>query len=273
MVRDDFLDIYLYAKRKGFIVFLFTNGTLVTPHIADVLTEYPPFVVEVTLYGRSRETYERITGIPGSYDRCMYGIELLLDRGLNLKLKTMLMTLNKHELEDIKGFAKDLGIGFRYDAMLNPGIGMEQFPLDYRLDPEEIVEFDKRDADRMAEWERFSELMINSPSSRDYFYNCGAGATAFHIDPFGRLSVCMLSREPEYDLRSGSFDEGWNSVVRDTRYQMAPKGYVCNRCELLPLCGQCPGWTKLEGEGRAEPVEFLCRVAHLRAEALCLEVG
>ena len=33
--RRDFLDIYTYAKQKGFLITLFTNGTLITPRIAD----------------------------------------------------------------------------------------------------------------------------------------------------------------------------------------------------------------------------------------------
>jgi radical SAM protein with 4Fe4S-binding SPASM domain len=270
LVRDDFLDIYTYAKHKGFLIFLFTNGTLLTPEIADVLAEYPPFVTEVTLYGQTRETYERITGISGSFDRCIRGIELLVGRGLQTKLKTMLMTLNQHELSDIKGYAEDLGIGFRYDAKLNPGLDAERFPLDYRLSPEQIVAYDLRDADRMVEWHRFCERMMDSVSPRIHLYNCGAGVTAFHIDPFGKLSVCMLSREPEYDLREGSFDEGWKHVLRDTRYQAAPEDYICNQCELLSLCGQCPGWTKLEGGDPVKPVTFLCKLAHLRAKTLGL---
>src|SRR3977135_1746814 len=35
--RRDFLDIYTYAKKKGFIITLFTNGTLVTQRIAHHL--------------------------------------------------------------------------------------------------------------------------------------------------------------------------------------------------------------------------------------------
>ena len=36
-IRDDILDIYTYAKKKGMIITLFTNGTLITPKIADYL--------------------------------------------------------------------------------------------------------------------------------------------------------------------------------------------------------------------------------------------
>ncbi|HEY7169095.1 MAG TPA: radical SAM protein, partial [Candidatus Binatia bacterium] len=76
--RRDFLDIYTYAKRKGLIITLFTNGTMITPAIADHLAEWRPFAIEITLYGRSKETYERVTGIPGSYERCRRGIDLIL---------------------------------------------------------------------------------------------------------------------------------------------------------------------------------------------------
>ena len=75
--RADFLDIYAYAKTKGFLITLFTNGTMVTPRIADFLAEWRPFAVEVTMYGATRVTYEALTQIPGSYDRCMRGIGLL----------------------------------------------------------------------------------------------------------------------------------------------------------------------------------------------------
>ena len=49
--RRDFLDIYTYAKKKGFIITLFTNGTLVTERIADHLVAWRPFAIEITLYG------------------------------------------------------------------------------------------------------------------------------------------------------------------------------------------------------------------------------
>ena len=78
--RRDFLDIYTYAKRKGFLITLFTNGTLITPRIADYLAVWRPFAIEITLYGRTRDTYERLTGVPGSYDKCLK--DLLLERRL-----------------------------------------------------------------------------------------------------------------------------------------------------------------------------------------------
>src|SRR5215470_8024680 len=38
--RKDFLEIYTYAKQKGFLITLFTNGILINERIADHLLEY-----------------------------------------------------------------------------------------------------------------------------------------------------------------------------------------------------------------------------------------
>ena len=48
-VRNDFLDIYTYAKHKGFLITLFTNGTLITSDIADYIAEIPSFWIQYTM--------------------------------------------------------------------------------------------------------------------------------------------------------------------------------------------------------------------------------
>ena len=108
--RRDFMDIYKHAKRAGLLITLFTNGVLITPQIADELMEWRPFSIEITLYGRTRETYERLTGIPGSFDKCIRGIELLLERRLPLKLKAVAVSVNRHEVLAMRKFARDLGV-------------------------------------------------------------------------------------------------------------------------------------------------------------------
>src|SRR5437868_7922887 len=141
--RKDFLEIYTYAKQKGFLITLFTNGILINEKIADYLREFPPFAIEITLYGRTKETYEALTQIPGSYDRCLRGIRLLMDRGLPLKLKTVGTSVNRHEVIAMKEFTeRELGLEFKFDSLLNPRIDCSQAPLAVRLSPEEVVALD-----------------------------------------------------------------------------------------------------------------------------------
>jgi radical SAM protein with 4Fe4S-binding SPASM domain len=267
LVRPDFLDIYHYARRKGLLVTIFTNGTLITPALADALAEWRPFSVEITLYGRTQETYERVTGIPGSHARCLRGIDLLLERGIPLKLKTMLMTLNAHELWDMKAYAESLGVEFRFDPMLNAGLDGSAVPVTLRLPPEQAVAFDLADAERKKSWLEFCERFVGPPADQEHLYTCGAGLTSFHIDPYGQLAVCMLAREPQYDLRQGSFRQGWQEFLVEVRQQKRTRESRCSHCDLASLCGQCPGWGQVEHDNQEQAVDYLCKVAHLRAMA------
>ncbi len=272
LLRPDFDEIYLAAKRAGFIITLFTNGTLITPRLADLLAEWRPFQVEITLYGLTQATYERVTGIPGSHKRCMTGIELLKERGIPFNLKTIAMTLNVHELEGMKAFAESLGVGFRFDPIINAGVDGARGCTLYRLSAEEVVALDLADERRMAEWQRFWDFIGGRPGNPEMLYQCGAGLNSYHVDPYGQLSICMMSRGHQYDLRQGTFREGWEGFLKQERFRTDVLNPGCATCELLSLCGQCPGVAEMEGGDPAAPVPYLCEIAHQRARALGIEV-
>ena len=272
--RKDFLDIYTYARKKGFLITLFTNGTLITPRVADYLVEWRPFSIEITLYGCTKETYERLTGIPGSYDRCLRGIHLLLERGLPLKLKTVAVSINKHEVGEMKRFAEGLGVGFKFDSMINPRIDCSRSPIGVRLQPWEIVKMDLEDPERVAEWKKFAGR-FNRPTPSEHIdevYQCGGGVNSCAIDPAGKMSICVLSHVDSFDLRRGSFREGWDHFLQQVRRKKITRVTKCTACEIKPMCGMCPANGELENGDPESPVDFLCHVAHLRAKALEIPV-
>jgi radical SAM protein with 4Fe4S-binding SPASM domain len=275
--RRDFLDIYTYAKKKGFLITLFTNGTMITPRIADYLAVWRPFSIEITLYGRTKATYERLTGIPGSYEKCLRGIQLLLDRKLPLALKSVAVTVNVHELYDMQAFADELGVSFKFDGMMNPRIDCSQSPLAVRLSPEDCVALDLDDERRVAEWKLVAKEYqgpANPPDRADELYHCGGGITSFAIDPQGGLSICVLSHVDKFDLRKGSVRDGWQGILRQVRAKKITRPTKCTACELKSsLCGMCPANGELENHDAEAPVDFLCRVAHLRAYTLDLPVA
>ena len=129
LLRSDFGEIYRHARSNGLLVTVFTNGTLVSDEVIDLFAEYAPRAVELTLYGATAGTYERITGVPGSYDRCRAGMERLLRAGINVRAKTVLMTLNAHEFSDIEQLALDWGVRFRFDAAIFPRLNGDRAPL------------------------------------------------------------------------------------------------------------------------------------------------
>jgi len=274
--RPDFFDIYKYAKQKGLLITLFTNAVLINEKIADSLADYPPLFIEVTLYGHTKKTYEKITGRPGSFERCLRGIRLLMERGMDVKLKTVTMTLNKHEILEMKRFVEeDLGLEFRFDAMINPRLDGSQDPLALRLAPEEVVALDVQDPERLVEWNRFCERYAAprlDPNHSDDLYQCGGGVGSFAIDPSGNLSLCGMSSNDTYDLKEGSFQVGWEDFLSSVRQKKISRQTKCVACEIKAMCGMCPANGELENKDPEEPVDFLCRVAHLRAHELGLTV-
>jgi len=268
--RADFLEIYRHAKGRGLLITLFTNGTQITAAIADELAVWRPFAVEITLYGRTRETYERLTGVPGSFDRCMRGIQLLAERGLPLKLKTVATTINRHEIADMQRFAEqELGVEFKFDGMINARIDCSHAPLDVRLTAAEMVELDVAEDGRRAAWEALvRERTGPVVATRDKVYQCGGGINAFAIDPEGKMSICVLSHLESYDLRKGSFKEGWEGFLAQVRAKTITRPSKCTDCHIRALCSACAATSELEHGDPEKPVEFFCEVAHLRAQVV-----
>jgi radical SAM protein with 4Fe4S-binding SPASM domain len=269
-IRPDFFDIYTYAKKKGMLITLFTNGTTITPRIADYLAEWRPSSIEVTLYGSTKETYERVTGVYGSYEHCMRGIDLLMERKLPLTLKSMIMTLNKHEVGEMKAYAESLGVDFRFDPVVNMRLDGDRGPKEFRILPEEIVELDLKDEERLKEWKEFCSKFLGLPQNPEYLYQCGAGLEVFHIDPHGQLFPCMMARMSGFDLRHGKFSEGWHAFIPRIIEQKWSQDIPCKKCYLLSLCDQCPGWAYVENGDQERPVKYLCHIAHMRGEAFGL---
>ena len=273
--RRDFLDIYTYAKQKGFLITLFTNGTMITERIADHLVKWRPFAIEITLYGRTKATYEALTGIPGSFERCLRGINLLIERKLPLKLKTVAISVNKHEVQAMKRFAEELGVRFAFDPMITPRIDCSSSPLAVRLTPADIVTMDLEDPVRVSDWRRLAIEFAPPPpveGETPRVYDCGGGVNSFAIDPYGNMSICVLSHVDKYNVRDGSVREGWEKFLRGVRDKRVTRVTKCTSCALSSLCGSCAANGELEMGDPEAPIDFLCRTAHLRAEVFGVDV-
>ena len=274
--RKDFLEIYTYAKKKGFLITLFTNGTLISEKIADYLVEWPPFSIEITLYGRTRETYEALTQIPGSYDRCLRGIKLLRERGLPLKLKTVATSINKHEVTAMRQFAEEeLGVEFKFDGQVNPRIDCSQSPLAVRLTPEEVVALDMNAPKGVTEYQRLAKRDLENPpnlAKNDTVYFCGGGMNSFAINAHGEMGICVISQQDTFRVQEAGLKRVWEESLLQLRTRKRTQVTKCVQCRIQSLCGMCPANGEMENGDKESPVEFLCNVAHLRAAVIGVEV-
>jgi radical SAM protein with 4Fe4S-binding SPASM domain len=267
LLRHDFGEVYEHAKKNGMIVTVFTNGTLINQKIVDLFADLPPQVVEISLYGATRETYEKVTGVSGSFRSCMKGIESLLERGIKLTLKTILMSANSREFYEIERIAKSYGVKFRFDAAISPSFDGDMSPISLRVPIEEALEKELSDENRCAEWKKFvssyGDVKLN-----EKLYNCGAGVTSFHIDPTGFLMPCLMVKHLKYDLLSGSFADGWLQMSGLSGLKAEPDR-LCRNCSATILCGYCPGFFLLENGNENLLSHYLCDLGRARYSAIC----
>lgn len=269
--RCDFREIYLHAKRLGFLLTLFTNATLVDDDLADFLAEWPPRRVEVTIYGHTEQTYERVTGVRGSFRRFREGVARLQKRGINLSLKTVVMRSNAHEFDDVRAWVEAQGLPFRFDAIINPRIDGGRDPLAERLAPEEVARLGGTGDRERQYYARLKEMAIASPRDGRAF-RCGAGVRTFHVDPRGQMHPCMMWRATPYDLRKDAI-EGWAHHLASLRELQIPADSGCRACHHHVACNNCAATSLLETGEAGRPVSYYCRINNARERLLRFDVN
>jgi len=274
LIREDFLEIYAYAKEKGFIITIFTNGCLLTEEIINYLKKSPPYCIEITLNGITKNTYEAITQIPGSFSKAIEVIQKLAKNKLPLKLKVNCLKQNRHQVGKLKKWTEDL-LGrpaenkyhFKYDPMIYPRLNGDKTPCQYRLSFEEMLEVKRQDPDIYQEYQK--GLHSDFPEverDRSFLYYCNSWMSHFFINPYGRLKFCICSDKLSVDLKTTSFSEGFYKRFPQILNERFKTNSKCQNCHLRPICYYCPARAYLEtGDGEA-PVPYYCELAKAMLE-------
>ncbi|MBI5076962.1 radical SAM protein [Candidatus Falkowbacteria bacterium] len=261
LLRRDFTDIYRHAKELGMIVTVFMSATNITRRVADIFTEYPPFLVEATLHGSTKTTFEAITGVHGSFRQFKHGIELLNERGISFHLKMIVMRENLHEVEPARQLAIKLGAkDFRFDSMVNADFLHTVKSTDLRITIKEAMELDILEPYR-ERWKRMFRAALGEqarrPVSRDLLFPCRAGKSSFTVSANGNLLPCILMRVPAYNLRTMSFSQAWNRLNHYTTTARMREDNLCRTCPVQ-TCSRCPAWGYLEHEDPDVKSRFAC---------------
>lgn len=268
MVRKDFPEVYRYAKEKGLIVTVFCDGVLVTDKIVRLFTEYPPFNVDISVYGATPETYEAVTRIKGSFGKFLRGLDRLVAGNVPFTLKTVLMTLNKHELGAMREAAARLGVKFRVDSAIFPCLPTQDHePLDLRLEPEEAVELELSDPEQLRQWVDYADQGRNATDS-EQLYTCGAGLTNFYIDPQGYASPCLMTTNYRYPVAERGFASLWERELVQLRSKKPRQEYTCNSCEMKVACSGCPAFNYQENGHEDVKSEYVCETTRHRWDAI-----
>ncbi|MBN1663790.1 MAG: radical SAM protein [Deltaproteobacteria bacterium] len=281
LLREDFAEAYLLLKKKGLLVSVFTNACLITHEHIELFKKYPLRDMEVTVYGVTRETYEKVSRKAGSYRAFRRGLDLLLQNGIKVRLKAMALRSNFQELPAIAEFCRlHTRDYFRFDPQLHlryDGNGRRNREIiAERLTPAEIASIEQADPERSNAIQRnCDQFIFPGPEHHDceHLFHCGTGNTSFTISPEGYFRLCSSLWHPDcvLDLRKNSLADAWNKLAPRVRSLTSsdPEFLLkCRNCRIVNLCLWCPAHAYLE-HGRLDAwCEYFCQVAHARAAAI-----
>jgi radical SAM protein with 4Fe4S-binding SPASM domain len=282
LLRDDFSDIYLYTRRLGMKVVIFTNACLITEELADLFAKVPPLMkIEISVYGMTAQTYNKVTGKTGAFDEFRNGMDHLLKRDIPIHLKSVVLPQNYLEMIELEQHTTEI-LGIKMSPA-DPVI------LNYRARRDSPVKNRSINKMRFSSDEYLALISRHGKAYRDsmtkfithflypqgdVLFNCGAGDTGC-VDAYGKYQMCMLLRHPDmvYDLKDGTLREGLTEVFprfKDRRATNPEYLKRCANCFIKGLCEQCPGKSWSEHGTLDTPVEYLCQLAHTQAYYLGL---
>lgn len=262
--RKDFLDIYLYVKKKGFIVELYTNGALIDDNIVNVFEKYPPLLVDISLYGSCEKTYKKVTGIEGAFDKVMRNIKALITAGIRVSLKAPVLNLYYSELPQIKAIVEAFDVPFRTGFEIFPSIDNDDCVQQYGASLHDALKYEFLEyalRPRTFGEDADAEL-VNLLETRPLF-RCKLGRASCVIDYEGRICPCMSFRHVGKKLTAENFDTLWESF-RQYPKMIASPTYKCLSCEAYDYCDICPAMMQFI-HGNLEYVdEHFCKSAKAR---------
>ena len=281
LLREDFEELYLFSRRLGLKVVLFTNGTLITTRLADLFTRVIPIEkIEISLYGMKKDSYEAVTRIPGSFAAAWRGVRLLMEKHVPFQVKSALLPPNEKEHDEFLAWSAKIPwmntapqIAMLFDLRCRrDSEAKNRLIRELRLSPHDWLDFLATGTNAyIEEMQRFCSTQL-APWGEMLFL-CGAGLTSAAVDAYGFLQACLLVRHPDavYDLRRGSLAEAMKSFFPDLRQKKSEDPEYeqrCAACFLRGLCVQCPGKAWIEHGTLDTPVEYLCEVTQVQARFL-----
>lgn len=255
LLRPDFFELCYHAKRLGFALRIFTNGTLVTPQIADKIAEIMPMSVDISIYGKKAGTHDRVTRARGTWERSMNAVRLLRERGVRTVMKVPLMNLNVAEYQEIRRLAEELGAECRLDPTIAPMDDHNRDTLALRIDAKALYDlFSDRSLFPQEE-----PLGAESPL-------CEAGRNTIGISPTGEVYPCIQLQLSAGNVREKPLREIWEEapIMKRMRSLTPSDLHHCSSCKIQQYCNRCPGIAYLEDGDWLGRSSRACQIAGIR---------
>ena len=259
MTHPAFWDIYMYLINHGIITRVKTNGLLLNEGAISRFKQYPPYKIDISLYGCDSESYVAVTGVD-AYEQVVRNIRLAVEAGLTIQIMVTPSSYMSPWTERVMQLAGSFGVSVMVNGSLieaHENTGRKKADFDLTLEEDMSI---KEKAKEMlpplydpADHEFFMKRR-NRPVLLDKGLYCSAGRSGFAVNWDGVLLPCLAFPRDvlhAHPLRDG-FRQAWSEVNEAVKNYEIPK--ACHSCELNDKCHYCPMWhQKVAAKHQCDP--------------------
>ena len=248
MLRADIYELGALIRDLGFSWGMTTNGTLITPTVAERLIESGLRTVSVSVDG-TRATHDAIRRRAGAYDAALEGIRNLAATGRlrALQATTVINHQTTGELDELFEIMVDLPIDSWRVSNVEP-IGSALAHPEILFQPEDFALLfafvrAKREQEWPVEYGCCHYLGLGYEGElRNWFYLCNAGIHVMSVMHNGDIGSCLdIERTPETvfgNIRTHDIVDVWRDGFATYRQPdgLAGRNATCAACSQRRYC-------------------------------------
>lgn len=256
-----------------------TNATLLNQDTVKWLQKTYPGRLNISLYGGSNETYDRLCHNPKGFDQVTRAFELLNEYHMPFKVHATMTPDNYQDFDAIISVCNQYHAPLQMVYYMFPPYRKDQGLIsnNARFTPEEAAEVALRilkhrvsnpESRRMQleancacfdEPERYSLYGDNTIS-------CRGGYASFWVDWKGCVSGCGVHNAEHIDLTKVSFENAWKEIVTCTEQTKISE--KCQFCHYRCICPVCVASAYCETGSVEGTPEYLCQFSECYAKLL-----
>jgi mycofactocin biosynthetic radical S-adenosylmethionine protein MftC len=242
-VRRDFWELVEYATAHDVGVKFSTNGSRITPQIAQRLATSDYVDVQVSIDGATADVNDRVRG-PGSFATATRAMEHLAGAGFRgFKLSVVVTRENAGQLDAFKAIADRYGAQLRLTRLRPSGRGADVWDELHPTAAQQRAVYDwlVEHGEDVLTGDSFFHLSAYGQSLPGLNL-CGAGRVVCLIDPVGDVYACPFAIHDEFLAGNVRDPGGFTGVWRDSELFRELR-----RPQAAGACGSCTFYDSCRG--------------------------
>lgn len=261
-VREDAYEIIEYASKKGFLIDIFSNGTLIDENLIKKISALHPRSFQSSIYSYKPNMHDRITGQKGSFEKTISTLNCFSKHGVPINVKSILMNDTRYDYRGLEKLARSINATFQPGISISAKNNGSLAPLKYRIKEYTVIK------DILLKMNNNSPQCNYDVIRTEDSSICGAGLSSLNVDPYGNVYPCNSFKYLLGNIRKQSIKVIWenSNSLKKIRGLTVGDLHSCGNCQVLNYCSFCPGMALSENNDMLKPYSEACHIAQLQAE-------